>query len=432
MANFGEVLRAVGDFGLFQKLIILALSFPHLLLSVSFASILFVDSDPERHCNTDWILAAAPNLTAEEQLNLTVPREPDGSFSRCLMFAPVHWSLDAIRTHGLSNRTVACRDGWVYDQSLYKATIVTDVSPQTQHDTLVLDSVISVTTTAAHLMTAVCSPSQFDLVCDKAHLAGIAQTVYMGGILAGSFLFGPASEPLGRRVLTQIPICLLLVFTVVSAMSVNLYMYLAAQFMVGVSTGSEWLGISKRSYSPCVNQLLSSIGQCVTAGLMFGVRDWRLALYILSGPVALVFIYICLSLNVGNFGLNIFVLQSMFGLSQVPAQLLCFFMLEMLGRKKSILCTTITGSLAVGLCAIMVRVAGLLSPLLNLLSVFHWSIPIVVFSSFTLVGGALTLMLPETRGTELADSAAQSDDQRHVAVVKKGDPNMPDQSSTKL
>ncbi|CAL8346814.1 unnamed protein product [Merluccius merluccius] len=517
MANFGEILQATGDFGLFQKLLILALGFPNILLAVSFASVLFVDSDPKRHCNTDWILAAGPNLTEEEQLNLTVPRETDGSLSRCLMYSPVDWTLDSIRQYGL-NHTTACQDGWVYDQTLYQATIVTD----------------------------------FNLVCDKAHLAGIAQTVFMSGILAGSFIFGPASEPLGRKMLIQAPTCLLMVFTLVSGLSVNLYMYLAAQFMVGVSIGgyrinasvlgTEWLGITKRSFAPCVNQLLASIGQCATAGLMYGARDWRLALYVLSGPVAVVSIYIwfipesarwlltkgrhreakewilkaakinkrvvpdnllesvtidqavkregiktlfksptlrkyilimsfawfstnlgyfSLSLNVGNFGLNIFLVQLMFGLSQMPAQLLCFCMLEVLGRKKSILCTTITGSFvcfvtlafsqersvviavlatvgrflftcsssvfmvygqelfptsvrqqAVGLCSILVRVAGLLSPLLNLLAVHHWTIPIIVFSSLTLMGGALTFLLPETRGTELADSTEQAEEQR--------------------
>lgn len=39
-----------------------------------------------------------------------------------------------------------------------------------------------------------CFVSQFDLVCDKANLVGLAQTVFMAGILVGSLLFGPFAE----------------------------------------------------------------------------------------------------------------------------------------------------------------------------------------------------------------------------------------------
>ena len=127
MIDFGEILRHVGELGLFQKLLLLALSFPNVILSLNYGSLLFVESDPERHCNTDWILGAGSNLTEEEQLHLTIPREPDGSLSRCLMFSPVNWTLDSIRRYGL-NHTTACRDGWVYDRTQYQATIVTDVS----------------------------------------------------------------------------------------------------------------------------------------------------------------------------------------------------------------------------------------------------------------------------------------------------------------
>ncbi|XP_041698347.1 solute carrier family 22 member 13 isoform X2 [Coregonus clupeaformis] len=538
MADFGEILRTIGDFGLFQKLILFGLCFPNLILPFHLASLIFIQSDPECHCNTDWILRAGSNLSSEEQLNLTVPREEDGAFSRCLMFTPVDWDIDTIREHGL-NQTTECQNGWVYNKIMYEATIVTD----------------------------------FDLVCGKANVVGLAQTVFMAGILLGSLLFGPFAESFGRQRATQIPMVIMLIFTVTTGLSPNFYLYLASQFLVGIAYGgfringivlaTEWVGVTRRSYASCLSQTFGGVGQCILAGMIFFIRDWRLAQFVMAAPIAVVAVYIwfipesarwlldqgkseeakklilrvaainkrtvpdtilekiaeekvvqkggvlilirspvlrkyfltitlgwfslnlsyyCLSFNVGNFGLDIFLTQLMFGLTEIPGHILCIFILEYLGRKISLMSTLLTGGFtcflilavpqdnavaitalaaagrffmnnagsicnvyvqelfptsvrqtATGLGSIAIRIAGMLSPMLNILATYHWSIPTIVFSSLSLAGGALVVLLPETRRTELPDSTDEAEGKRNVTTTTKKKVDVCDcEKSTKL
>lgn len=192
MVAFGEILINVGDVGLFQKLILLGLQ--NLIFPVLFTSFIFVQTDSGRHCNTDWILRAGANLSREEQLNLTMPREQLGAFSRCLIFNPVDWDINTIRENGFRPLS-ARRDGSTTRH--YETTIVTS----------------------------------FDLVCEKDHLVGVTQTMFMAGIVFGSLFFGPTAESYGHRQTTQLPVvqaCL----TVMTGLSANLYVYLVSQFIL--------------------------------------------------------------------------------------------------------------------------------------------------------------------------------------------------------
>uniref|UniRef100_A0A8C2ZNC9 Solute carrier family 22 member 13a n=1 Tax=Cyclopterus lumpus TaxID=8103 RepID=A0A8C2ZNC9_CYCLU len=411
-----KILQSTGEFGLFQKITLLALCLPNVIQPFHFASVFFIQSDPERHCNTDWILQADSNLTTDEQLNLTLPREEDGTFSRCQMFLPVEWDIGAIREYGL-NETTGCRDGWVYYDTLYEATIVTD----------------------------------FDLVCEQANLLEVAQAVLMAGILFGCLLFGPFAESFGRKRAAQIPVIVMLIFSLTTGLCPNFYLYLASQFMAGIDVSimnsnvtvpdvlfpaTEWIGPSKRSWGACVAQLFGAGGNAVLAGVIYFIRDWRLAQLITAvnyrllmsvtvlisgrfipesarwlldkgrteeakqlivkaaainkrtvpdsllekketekkgGIIILIqssvlrkyfftlilawfslnLTYYCLSFNVGNLGLDIFLTQLMFGLTEVPAHILCIWLLEVMGRKVSLMATLLIGGF---LCVLILAV----------------------------------------------------------------------------
>ncbi|KAF1449044.1 Solute carrier family 22 member 13, partial [Spheniscus demersus] len=64
---------------------------------------------------------------------------------------------------------------------------------------------------------------------------------------------------------------------------------------------------------------------------------------------------------------------------------------------------TVVRQTGVGLCSMSARVAGIIAPLIRLLDQYHRAIPMAVFGSAPVVGGLLCVLLPETRGTDLAD-----------------------------
>lgn len=64
---------------------------------------------------------------------------------------------------------------------------------------------------------------------------------------------------------------------------------------------------------------------------------------------------------------------------------------------------------AVGLATLSGKFGGMVSPLVNMLAVYHWSVPIVIFSSLTMLSGFMGYLLPETRGTELPDSVEEAE-----------------------
>lgn len=503
MTDFGKILESVGEFGAFQKLWLFALCWPNIILPFHFASVIFIEFDPERHCSTDWILQADPDLSMEEQLNLTVPREEDGTLSQCRMFSPVDWDIEAIRTYGL-NETTGCENGWVYKNTQYDSTIVTD----------------------------------FDLVCGTTNMVQVAQTVIMAGVLFGCLLFGPFAESFGRKRATQIPGLFMFVFTAASGLSHHFYLYLAFQFMVGVGYGGF--------------RMNSIILVTEWIGLIYFVRNWRLVQFIMAAPLGVLALYIwfipesarwlmdrgrvkearellkkaaalnkgavpesllrtagvvneiekkggtltifkspvltkyffavvlawfslnltyyCLSFNVGNLGLNIFLTQLIFGLSEMPAHLLCIWLLEAVGRRLCLIATLLSGGLtclliiivgqdraifvtsfaalgrifsnmagsictvyvqelfptslrqtASGLGNISSRAGGLLSPVVNMLVMYNWMVPVVVYSSLMFLSGAMGFLLPETRRRELPDSTADLERRKSDLIISEID-----------
>ncbi|PKU35856.1 solute carrier family 22 member 13-like [Limosa lapponica baueri] len=266
MAEFGDFISAVGKFGLYQKLLVLFLSLPLLLSAFQIIGQVFMVVDVPHHCNTSWIRAVGPNLTEEEQLNLTLPRDADGSYEQCSMYSPVDWDLNSIMAYGL-NATEKCSSGWVY--------------PSAQPPSLL---------------------TEFDLVCDRKDLNDISQSVYMVGLLLGAMIFGPLSDRIGRRPIFLISLLLQGLFGVGIAFVPHFYVYMAFRCVAGASVSgilitdlalaTEWVGVSYRPKAVLISHCFLAIGQMILAGLSYGIRNWRLLEIAGSAPIFAFFFYI--------------------------------------------------------------------------------------------------------------------------------------------
>ncbi|XP_042759048.1 solute carrier family 22 member 14 isoform X2 [Panthera leo] len=353
--KFAHILDAVGEFGTFQRRLVVLTFIPNILLAFFISADVFVFTAQKPYCNTSWILAVGPNLTEAEQMNLTLPREPNGSFQTCLMYLPVAWDLDSIIQFGL-NHTESCQDGWVY--------------PDTKKRSLV---------------------NEFDLVCGKEQNSESMQTMFAAGILTGSLIFGLMSDKLGRYPTILMSLLGLIIFGFGTAFVNTFHQYLffrfgVSQALVGytissVSLATEWLVAEHRSHAIILEHCFFSVGVMFLTGLANSLPHWRLLFLVGGAPVFPLIFYIwilpesprwllmngkleeakqmlCYVAGVNkktiplslldklkDFAMNIHFGQVIPGIMEVPARLCCIFLLEQIGRKWSLVASLFQGTL---------------------------------------------------------------------------------------
>lgn len=138
--DFETILKEVGDFGKYQKSLLLKFMVPTSLASAFYVlNVIFMVATPDHWCFVPEL--AATNLTDLEIRNIAIPKMADGSYSKCTMYAHNFAAVAAeYKATGkipefehvrkiIPKRPVRkCTNGWVYQKEWYEETVVSQVS----------------------------------------------------------------------------------------------------------------------------------------------------------------------------------------------------------------------------------------------------------------------------------------------------------------
>uniref|UniRef100_A0A7M4E7U6 Solute carrier family 22 member 20-like n=1 Tax=Crocodylus porosus TaxID=8502 RepID=A0A7M4E7U6_CROPO len=138
------------------------------------------------------------------------------------------------------------------------------------------------------------SPWQWDLVCERAPLPALAQTLFMAGVLLGAFIFGTLSDRVGRRWVLLSSLLTVGAGGTGAALAPDFIAYCVCRTLSGIGLAGflinyiglslEWVPRGARAGVVTWLSYCSTAGQMVLAGLAYGVQDWRHLQLAISAP----------------------------------------------------------------------------------------------------------------------------------------------------
>ncbi|XP_061693871.1 solute carrier family 22 member 7-like isoform X2 [Syngnathoides biaculeatus] len=263
--TFDAILEEVGSLGPFQVVLGVLMLSPRIVLPCNFLLNNFIAAVPPHRCD---VSRRNPSWNSSRDLEgvaagaaAAVPLGDDGEPLTCRMFAEPSWRL-AGNGSG-ATPTTECRHGWVYDNSTFSSTIVTE----------------------------------WDLVCDWKHLPQTTNTIFFVGLMLGSLLFGVLSDNYGRKPSLLASYVLSIVFGLASAFADSYVLFTALRFFCGAGLAgislisftlcAEWVATTHRASMCVICSLAWSLGNMLLAALAYLVNAWRPLIVTVTAPLAL-------------------------------------------------------------------------------------------------------------------------------------------------
>ncbi|KAH8381366.1 hypothetical protein KR093_003477 [Drosophila rubida] len=252
--GYDDVITHLGEFGRYQKRIYLLLCLPAIVCAFHKLAGVFLLARPDYRCLLPFEDAATARFEAfpRDQWSLAYPNDSVTGKADTCVYYDVDYSAEYLNGSATSaaNGTLQC-SSYVYDQSKYLSSAVTE----------------------------------WDMVCKRSVLSATSDSLFMVGVLLGSFIFGQMSDKLGRKPTFFASLVIQLIFGVVAAVAPEYFSYTISRLIVGATTsgvflvayviGMEMVGSSYRLFAGVVMQMFFSVGFMLTAGFAYFIHDWR-------------------------------------------------------------------------------------------------------------------------------------------------------------
>ncbi|XP_076772812.1 organic anion transporter 3 isoform X3 [Arvicanthis niloticus] len=420
--TFSEILDRVGSMGPFQYLHVTLLALPILGIANHNLLQIFTATTPVHHCRPP------PNASLGPWV---LPLGPNGKPEKCLRF--VHLP-NASLPNDTQRATEPCLDGWIYNST--RDTIVTE----------------------------------WDLVCSSNKLKEMAQSVFMAGILVGGPVFGELSD---RWVPESIR-----------------WLVLSGKFSKALKTlqrVATFNGKKEEGKKLTVEDLKFNLQKDITsAKIKYGLSDLfrvsilrRVTFCLSLAWFSTGFAYYSLAMGVEEFGVNIYILQIIFGGVDIPAKFITILSISYLGRRitqgfllllaggailalifvssemellrtalavfgkgclsgsfsclflyTSELYPTVLRQTGMGVSNVWARVGSMIAPLVKITGELQPFIPNVIFGSTALLGGSAAFFLLETLNRPLPETIEDIQDWHQQTKKTKQEPEAEKASQT--
>lgn len=266
--TYDSALRQVGEFGRYQKRIYLLLCLPIATCGMQVMVTVFILGVPRHRCaiwdNDTYAVQGPAHLSL---INLSIPTAPDPlTYSQCDLYS---YHSDNESDPADSSFVRKC-SRWVYDQSDFLSTFVTEE----------------------------------DLVCHKKSYVTHTVMSFMAGFMVGAFVAGVVADTLGRKKGLLMSLALHIVPNIAVSFVGDLLTFMCLRFLSGASVGGllavtftmimELVGPSYRMITGIAIELFWAFGAIVLALLAYLIRDWRYLNLAVSVPALLFIPYICI------------------------------------------------------------------------------------------------------------------------------------------